>query len=60
MVFLYGHKRRKVVVSERWWRMRQEGGEIEPIKTMPSMEGARFARRRRGGADGGGSGRRGN
>ena len=57
MVTLYGPWRRKlpkVSSVKEWWWMEQEGGRSSPPKSMPGVEGAQFALRRRRGADGSG------
>ena len=57
MVSLYGPRRRKspkMSSVEEWWRMGHEGGRSSPPKSMPGVEGARFALRRWRRADGSG------
>ena len=44
----------KVWSVKEWWWMGQEGGKVDQPKSMPGVEGARFALRRWRGEDGSG------
>ena len=56
-LYEYGPRRRKspkISSVEEWWRMGHEGGRSSPPKSMPGVEGARFALRQWRRADGSG------